>query len=218
MPTKIALILAAHADDETLGAGGLIQKLQKASWDVRVVVVSDGRISVRETVQDNRPDAIRACARLGLKHEPTFLGFPDQKFDTVPMAELANAVLALKLNPDLVVTHAATDLNLDHRITLDMAKIAGRPKSKPVSLLSMEIPAVSAWNAEVFAANYFVDITHELDAKLGALGEYRNELQAFPHPISLEGIRTLAQYHGVQMGVPFAEAFQLLRGYAGGLP
>lgn len=218
MATKTALILAAHADDETLGAGGLIQKLCKADWDVRVAIVSDGRISVRDSVQDNRPDALRACLRLGLKSEPTFLGFPDQKFDTVPLAEIANAVLALKTNADLIVTHAATDLNLDHRITLDVAKVAGRPKSKPVSLLSMEIPAVSAWNGAPFAANYFVNVVDEIDLKIDALAEYKNELQAFPHPISREAIRLLAQHHGIQMGVPFAEAYQLIRGYASGLP
>jgi LmbE family N-acetylglucosaminyl deacetylase len=32
-----ALILVAHADDETLGSGGLIQKLVRDDWNVDVV-------------------------------------------------------------------------------------------------------------------------------------------------------------------------------------
>ena len=38
-----AMILVAHADDETLGAGGLIQKLAKSGWGVRVVIIGFGK-------------------------------------------------------------------------------------------------------------------------------------------------------------------------------
>jgi RND superfamily putative drug exporter len=92
---------------------------------------------------------------------PRFLGFPDQKFDTVPIADLANAVSALGLQPDLIFTHAGTDLNGDHRITLDVAKIVGRPRAKPVSILGVEIPNTTFWNGTGFPASYFVDISDE---------------------------------------------------------
>ena len=84
-----ALILVAHADDETLGAGGTIQKLTKADWDVQIVIMADGIIRTRsDTTQDNRRHAKEACAELGVD-EPVFVGFPDQKFDSFPMSELA---------------------------------------------------------------------------------------------------------------------------------
>ncbi|MBK8169275.1 MAG: PIG-L family deacetylase [Sandaracinaceae bacterium] len=218
MNVRKAMILAAHADDETLGAGGLIQKLVKKNWDVSVVVMSDGKISVRDSIQDNRPDTFRACKALGVTHEPTFLGFPDQKFDTIPMADLANAVLSLNLDPDLIVTHVDTDLNLDHRLTLDVAKIAGRPKRKAISMLGMEISTVTMWNGQPFAANYYVDITSEIDTKIDAFSLYTNEVQRYPHPISREGLKLVAQYHGMQCGYGFAEAFHLIRGCENLLP
>ena len=83
-----AMILVAHADDEILGAGGLIQKLLATEWDVDVVVMSDGMLTVRDIVEDNRGDALTACKRLGLKKDPIFLGFTDQKFNSYPMADL----------------------------------------------------------------------------------------------------------------------------------
>ena len=43
---KKALVLVAHADDETLGAGGMISKLQANGWTVDVVALSSGVLDV----------------------------------------------------------------------------------------------------------------------------------------------------------------------------
>jgi len=214
---KSALILVAHADDETLGAGGIIQVLRKRQWDVRVVIVSDGCLTVRGVVEDNRPDAVKACSLLGVG-EPTFLGFPDQRFDTFAIADLANAAMELHLEPDLLVTHADTDLNLDHRIVGEVAKIVGRPKKKPISILGCEIPNTTFWNGQPFQANYYVDISAEIDQKIEAFAQYSNELQDYPHPWSRDGLRLLSQYHGMQAGQTFSEAFRVVRAYDGLLP
>ena len=131
---------------------------------------------------------------------------------------MANSVASLSLDPDLIVTHAETDLNLDHRITADISKIIGRPKKKPISILACEIPNTSFWNARQFPANYFVDITDEIDTKIRAFSQYRNELQEFPHPWSKKGLKLLAEYHGMQSGIQLAEAYQLIRGYPSLLP
>ena len=212
-----ALILVAHADDETLGAGGTIPKLVKKGWNVNVVALSDGVLDVRGTIEDNRQDFKVACAMLGVQ-ECTLLGFKDQKFDEVSMADLANAVATLGLKPDLIITHVDTDLNMDHRLTCDVAKIIGRPKAKPVSILGCEIPNTSFWNAKVFPANYYVDISEQIDLKVAAFSKYANELQEYPHPLSKKGLKLLAEYHGMQSGFRFAEAFSVIRAYEGRLP
>ncbi len=212
-----ALILVAHADDETLGAGGTINKLIKRRWDVAVVILSDGIVRARGAKQDNRPDAIAACRSLGAA-EPLFLGFPDQKFDAVPMADLAGRVAELNLQPDLIITHMDTDLNMDHRLTCELAKIMGRPKSKPVAILGCEIPNTTFLYGLAFPANYYMDITQEIETKIEAFSLYRNECQAYPHPWSKEGLSLLAKYHGMQSGLPMAEAFHVIRGYEGRMP
>jgi LmbE family N-acetylglucosaminyl deacetylase len=212
------MILVAHADDETLGAGGLIQKLLMTQWVVDVVIMSDGKLTVRGVVEDNRADALIACKRLGLKNEPVFLGFADQRFDTYCMADLANAVLELNLDPDLIVTHLDTDLNLDHRLVCDAAKIVGRPKRKPVAIIGTEIPNTSFWNGHVFPANYYVDIADHIKCKIEAFAAYGNEMKPFPHPWSREGLMLLSQYHGMQCGCLHAEAFTIIRGHSGLLP
>lgn len=217
--TRSALVLVAHADDETLGCGGLVAKLVKQGWQVDVVVVSDARFTTRGALQDNRADAAAACRVLGVADSRLhLLGFPDQKFDSVPLADIANAVVALRLEPDLIVTHVDSDLNLDHRIVSDVAKIVGRPRGRPIAILGCEVPATSFWNGRPFPANYFVDIGDQLATKIAAFRCYRNELRPAPDPWSPEGIELLARYHGMQCGMPLAEAYLVVRGHGGALP
>jgi LmbE family N-acetylglucosaminyl deacetylase len=216
--TRKAMILVAHADDEVLGAGGLIQRLIKADWNVSVVIMSDGQLTVRDVPQDNKTDVYRCCTILGLRSDPILLNYPDQKFDAIPIADMVNAVLKLGFEPDLIVTHVDTDLNLDHRIVCDIAKIVGRPKKRPVAILGCEIPSTTNWNGKQFPANFYVDITNEIETKVEAFSQYRNELQEFPHPWSRHGLQLLAQYHGMQSGFLHAEAFHVIRGIAGLMP
>jgi LmbE family N-acetylglucosaminyl deacetylase len=134
------------------------------------------------------------------------------------MAVFTQKVIDLKLTPDLIITHADTDLNLDHRITCNAAKILGRPRRKPVSILASEIPSTSFWNGRPFQANYFVDISDSIEVKVQAFEQYVHEIQAFPSPWSSEGLRLLARYHGMECGFPYAEAFSVIRAYEGCLP
>jgi N-acetylglucosamine malate deacetylase 1 len=215
---RTALVLVAHADDETLGCGGTLQVMARDGWDIHVVVVADGIISTRESVMDNAQHTNAACRVLGVP-DATFLGFPDQHFDTRAVAEIAGAVGALKLEPDLILTHVATDLNRDHVIVNEVARIVGRPRAKPVAILGCEIPNTSFWAGNAFPANYFVGLEErDVAGKIRAFCCYENELRPYPHPWSEQGLRLLAQYHGMQCGHPFAEAFQVIRGYHGLMP
>ena len=127
--------------------------------------------------------------------------------------KLAEEVSKLNLKPDLIITHNETDLNKDHRITCEVAKIIGRPKSKPISILGCEIPGTSFWNGKIFPANYFVDISNHLEKKIDAFSKYHNEIQEYPHPWSKKGLKLLAKYHGMQSGFQYAEAFHIIRAY-----
>ena len=134
------------------------------------------------------------------------------------MADIAGSVSKLELHPDLIITHVDTDLNQDHRITLEVAKIIGRPRLKPISILGVEIPKTSFWNTETFSPNYYVDITAELETKLHAFRAYAHEIKPFPHAFSTEMIELLATYHGAHSGYKKAEAFKIYRAYEGQLP
>tara|TARA_Y100000591_G_C21621236_1_gene587937 strand:- start:1 stop:648 length:648 start_codon:yes stop_codon:yes gene_type:complete len=206
------LVLAAHADDETLGAGGYLAKLAMKGAKIDLVVMSDCKITVRNNLIDNSLHLKKASKVLGIQRTK-ILAFKDQKFDTYSIADLANSVLKLNIKPDLILTHSKNDLNKDHRITLEVAKIIGRPKSKQISILSFEIPNNNTWNARPFAPNYFVDISKTIKKKLLAFSKYKNETKPFPHPLSIKGLELIAKYRGFQSGYKFAEAYEIIRAY-----
>ena len=206
------LVLAAHADDETLGSGGYLAKLAMNGAKINLVVMSDGQISVRDKLVDNSSHLKMASKILGIK-KTVLLGFKDQKFDTYAIADLANSVVKLKFKPDLILTHSQNDLNKDHRIMLEVAKIIARPKLKKISILSFEVPNNNAWNAKPFNPGYFVDISKTLKKKIMAFSKYKNETQPFPHPLSKKGLELIAKYRGFQSGCKFAEAYEIVRAY-----
>jgi LmbE family N-acetylglucosaminyl deacetylase len=93
--TTHLMVFAPHPDDETLGAGGLIERVLKAGGKVRVVFMTDGEgysggvkkidhIS-NPTAKDyleygvlRRKEALKATATLGMPgRDVLFLGFPD---------------------------------------------------------------------------------------------------------------------------------------------
>ena len=82
------LVLAPHADDESLGCGGLIAECRARGQDVRVLVLTDGTRShprsreyPRARLAALRMDEARAAvAQLGLAADRIdFLGLPDGK-------------------------------------------------------------------------------------------------------------------------------------------
>ena len=210
MKRKSALILVAHADDETLGAGGYIPQLVGRDCNVAVVVVSNGVYTTQGVRHDNRQSVHEACQVLGVG-EIHFLDYEDQKLDKFAVADIADSVSRLGIDPDLIISHVDTDLNQDHRIVADVAKVIGRPRHKPVTILGCEVPGTSAWNASPFQANYYVDIEGTLELKLKAFSQYRNELREFPHPWSIKGLTVLAELRGMESGFLCAEAYHVVR-------
>ena len=62
-----------------------------------------------------------------------------------------------------------------------------------------------------FIPDRFVDISKTLEKKLRALRCYRKEMQPYPHPRSIKGIRILAAKRGLEVGLKFAESFETIR-------
>jgi len=207
------LVLLAHADDESLGVGGSIPFLLEKGHEVELIIMSEGVVSMRAEATDNRKALTRACRILGLE-KFTCLGFPDQAFETLAQAKMAMAVhRQLRVLPDIIITHASGALNLDHRITHQVAKVVGRPRQKPIGILGCEIPASAAWNHSGFTPNYYVDISPYLDQKIKAFAAYQEENRSFPDPFSPEGLRIQAHFRGMEAGYQAAEGFEVIRWY-----
>jgi LmbE family N-acetylglucosaminyl deacetylase len=219
--TKKLLVVAAHPDDETLGAGGTIAKYVRNNFYVTVAFLTDG-VSARgdhELVQRairRREAAIAAMGILGVT-DTVFGDFPDNQLDTVPLIHVSQFLEQLHLKEySCVITHHPRDLNVDHRIANEATNIAFRPQSGDAQLiLNFETLSSTNWQpantSSGFSPNWFEDISDTLDLKIEALSKYNDELRQWPHSRSLRAIRALAEYRGSSCGVHAAEGFELAR-------
>ncbi|MFA6901898.1 MAG: PIG-L deacetylase family protein [Gallionellaceae bacterium] len=219
------LVLAAHPDDEVLGCGGTIAKFADQGAIVHVAFLADGVFSregkavvQQDELRIRRAAAKKACDILGVK-SVSFGEFPDNRMDTVALLDITKALenLIAEYKPEVVFTHHAGDVNIDHRRMHEAAVTACRPQRGHLvkTLLCFEVPSSTEWqlpgSAPIFAPNWFVDISDTLDRKFAALDAYAAELRDWPHPRSRQGVEHLARWRGATVGVDAAEAFMLGR-------
>jgi N-acetylglucosamine malate deacetylase 1 len=218
---KKVLAVFAHPDDEILGCGGALSEHSASGDEVVVLLLATGLTSRGEVkpeeIEQLRNQAREAADIVGAERVE-FGDFPDNEMDTVPLLEVVKRIekLVAQFPPDVIYTHFAGDLNIDHQITNRAVLTAMRPlPGSPASeILTCEINSSTEWLAPptaTFAPTDFLDISAHLNNKLAAMTCYRQELREWPHPRSLEGIRTLAAWRGTQIGRNAAEAFLCAR-------
>ena len=220
---KKILVVVAHPDDEVLGCGGTIAKLVDKKCKVKVLFLSDGESSRLKKIDNKknhfrRTCAIKAMKILGVK-EFSFENFPDNEFDKISLLTITKRIEGeiKKYNPDTILTHHNSDLNIDHQITSRAVLTACRPKIKNnvKLILFFEILSSTEWNItskkNFFNPNWYEDITKYLTTKIRAVKCYKKELRNPPHSRSVETIKALSIFRGSSSGVKNAEAFQLGR-------
>ena len=217
------LVVAAHPDDEVLGCGGYIAKQVNRGHKVSVLCVADGVSSRSGKVDRDELNARRKAAHdagriLGIDSY-IFGDFPDNQLDTVPLLGIVKFIetAILKAVPQIVLTHHHGDLNIDHSVVSRATITACRPvpQSTIETLLFFETPSSTEWNIgeaeSSFMPNWYEDISENITQKVEALHAYEMELRDWPHPRSINAIKSLAEWRGATCGFGAAEAFVLGR-------
>lgn len=218
---KTVLVVAAHPDDEVLGCGGTIARHVSDGDEVHVIFMADGVTSRNASNQDEievrNVAAEKAGHILGVSSISS-LNLPDNKMDGLPLLDIVQKleVLINKIKPEIVYTHHAGDLNVDHRVTHQATLTACRPQPgfhvKKIS--SYEVLSSTEWQTSAslpFLPNSFINITDYLDKKMLAISAYHEEMKKSPHSRSVENVKNLAYYRGNSVGVSAAEAFVVIR-------
>ena len=222
---RSVLVVAAHPDDEILGCGGALAAHAAKGDTVHVLVVAEGATS-----RDGRREpegreseltrlkaaASRAASVIGAE-EPQLLGLPDNRLDSIPLLDVIKPIEAVveTVVPEIVYTHHAGDLNVDHRIVHQAVVTACRPlPGSPVkALYTFETVSSTEWQTagEAFRPQRWVDIEPFLHRKLSALEAYEAEMRAFPHARSIDAVEALARVRGASAGLKAAECFMVVR-------
>lgn len=219
------LVIAPHADDETLGVGGTMARLAAAGDDVHVAVVTghgDGQHPLwPPALWDKiRAEAARAMDVLGVQHLH-FEEVPAALVADQPVYRLNRVVGGLieKIQPEILFVPFLFDLHKDHREIFHAASVAWRTSTATgrnvKQVFCYEVQSETHWNAPYleagFTPNTWFDISAHLETKLRALSCYESQIRPAPDARSLEAVRALAVWRGSQQNMGAAEGFVTVR-------
>ena len=210
---KKVLVLAAHPDDETLGCGATISRLAKEGNEIQLLTFTDG-VGARGE-EGNRNQKLDECSKiLGINRYKAG-SFPDNSMDSVPLLDLCKFIEGnVDYNPDLIFTHSTKDLNIDHQLVTKAALSAFRPQyGNTTEIYCYYVPSSTDYNPiSCFNGNSYFNVIGHTEQKLKCLKDcYGEEMREFPHTRSYENINNLMKVWGSEVGLEYAEKFELIR-------
>jgi len=222
------LVIAPHADDEVIGAGGLMARMKAVGGEVFVQVLSVGDLHH----YDGGSERVSAETRAGeLDAAMKFLDIDDYeillkdselhlRLDRIPRRDLVNLFerdgrLAIDHIRPTAIVLPAPSFNQDHEAVYKAGLAACRPHLatlKPFQriVLVADSPQL-AWGGCALRPNFYVDISEFLEKKLGAFRCHASQQRPSPHQGALDSLRLLAEVRGREISVSAAEAFECLR-------
>lgn len=212
---KKILVVVAHHDDEVLGCGGTLYKEKQNGSDIKLIVISEGRDTQLQ-------DCEKSSNVLGINKVHNML-VEWNKLDSIPLADITSYIenIIVNFKPNILITHDNTDLNKEHKLVYEAVMVATRPINPPYPSKVIAMPVLSSkeYNYdEKFKENMFIELDEKcIEKKQKALMLYKSEVQNFPNPRSVDGIRVEAMYVGKKINTRYAEEFRIIRNIQGEL-
>ena len=198
------LYLGAHPDDVEIGCAGTIAK--RVGTDEQLVVVfsrcekhSGLKFTGEKLSQELKlsMEVLKVDRYVQLEYENS--RFPD--FSHKIRATIEG--LRSSFKPDTVYLSSLADQHQDHRILAQECVVAFRRGKE--ELRSYELGTTTP----KFEPNMYVDIEETIETKIKALMCYESQFPRNQHRRELWIARAITR--GVQVGIRYAEAFELLR-------
>ena len=195
------IILGAHPDDIEISAGGTIAKyLQKKHEVLLVVVTIPYNKEIRRKEAENGAEILGTNIKI-LDLDPNEIIFSrklvkifDELFDD--------------FSPDIVFTHWNNDSHQDH-VAISYATIAATRQNRcSVYMYEQTIPGGIVPYG--FRSQFFVDISNVIDLKIKSTLAHKSEIEGNTQEW-IDGIKGRAHFRGFQIGVKYAEAFEVVK-------
>ena len=215
------LCIATHPDDETIGCGGTLLRHIAEGDSVSWLIVTETAIAdYGAAMHAKRAKQIESvAARYGFASRRE-LKFPATRLSEIAERDLVGAFAAVlnDLEPDVIYLNHGGDVHSDHRVAFDAIMSAAKPfrvGKRIRQILSYETISETEQKSPVspmpFIPNHFVDVSAYIDRKLETLSAYNEEVQPYPMPREASAIRALARWRGATFGLPYVEAFMVIR-------
>lgn len=221
LDAKKVLVVAPHADDETIGAGGTLLRLAKQGAELHWLIVTTprgaGYSEAYCEAHARQAMAVAAAYPMTATHRFDLPASSLQSLGRGALVDRARKLLA-DLRPDLMLLPHAGDAHDDHAATADGFVAAAKSfRQRDFGLrriMAMEIlsetDASPAVMARAFLPTIIVDVSAHLHRKLEIMALYVSELTP-GGPRDPAALAAQAKLHGASHGLAAAERFMLLR-------
>lgn len=206
MTFRKILVLAPHTDDGEFGCGGALRKWVKEGKEIYYIAFSSAEQSVPQGMPDDilKKEIREAIKELGIPLDNLILlDYPVRNFPSHRQSILDYMIsIRDQINPELVLLPSTNDTHQDHQTIIQ----EGFRAFKQTSMIGYEMP----WNNLNFSTNLFVSLEeNHIVTKIKALKCYKS--QSGKDYTTDDFIRSLARVRGVQIGVEYAETFEVIR-------
>ena len=207
------LIIAPHPDDDILGCGGLMSKVDRHGGSVHVAVACVANDVRRNELQS-------ACDFLGVEDITVFYDKPDFWLDSLPLNELVNKVESViqSYKPSAVLIPEPMGFHQEHRAVAGATMAALRPQGgtgrwmPPFTAVYEEPSDVWTLSTDAHRPTWFVELSAiDLERKIAAMDLHVSQVRPEPSERSSMAISALAMLRGSQAGFKYAEAYEVRR-------
>jgi len=217
------LAIMAHPDDAELLCGGTLSKSARAGLRVGILDLTAGEMGSSGTADRRATESAEAARILGMA-DRRCAGLPDSAVENDSASRHVVAGHLRALRPDVVVTHWKVGRHRDHRIASELVRDACFLSG----LKKLDLPGepfrprklvyATAFREDVGRPDFIVDVSHDVDRKMEALGAYRSQFEGvsgigevFPggkRPL-LDQIRIQMAHYGSMIRVEYGEPFKV---------
>lgn len=221
------LIISPHADDAELGLGGSIARATEAGIEVHIaVVVLKGETHLRGqryvSASQRHQELDAAMETAGVKYSVLNDVKEGESFD-LASSDQSSCISQLdrlidEIKPELIMMPVPS-FHQEHQWVYGCCVAATRP-TKPGNPLRMiaayEYPPAgwgnsSSWDSSRGAI--YINISRHLPAKIAMLEQHKSQMSVADNAlISVDGVKRLASFRGLEAGYDYAEVIYLMRG------
>lgn len=219
LKSKRILVISSHPDDEAICSGGLIMRAKKEQASVFVLYMATGssrQFVNGQTLESDRISEAKNAAKYGGFEYRIAFNNISTKVDTLPQKYLIEAIedTVREFKPEIVVTPYRNSYSQDHRAVAQACISAFRPIPEslhPQPKMILEIEEPTTWPTPS-TPNFYVDISGVMNEKLELYKCHKSQVTQDPQYRSCENLTRLAGFRGSEIGVKYAEAYNLLKG------
>lgn len=216
VPELDLLVVACHPDDAEIGVGGTLLRSKQQGMTTGVLDLTTGEPTPHGSLETRTRETAAASRLLELDWRDN-LGLPNRSLEATLAARRNLAEVFRLTRPQIICAPYWEDVHPDHVAGSQLVD-AARFWAK---LSKSDLAGQPFWPPKIYyyfsihlrihpQPSFVIDISDQIDAKLGAVRCYESQFvtgRSPEHPTAIDDIRDRARYWGWAIGTKYGEPF-----------